>query len=331
MKKSTIILLLAMAGAPLLLTAQDLIIKKNKTETKAKVIEITDDYVKYRDWDNLSGPIYNLARNKVFMIVYQNGKREFINARNEVKARGSIKEETPARMTEKTEMQEKTEPVESPWQRGKTEVMIIKSADAENAEKEQEADNAPHDVMAEPDTSRAGASSPEASKYAFAPVEVTKQKGFTKFADNSLYLGVSANAINQMTFPTVMIINDWFLSPSIAITYGAGANYNTADDMGYQIKTWGFQGILGAAYYLNKAFRINKKRAAVYVGAAVKYSYDYTTSDISDRPTSASSMSVFGRGGVKINITRRLGLFAEAHITNGDPDMLGGLSFSFVK
>ena len=59
--------------------AQDVITKNDKTEIKAKVIEITEDVIKYYDWANQSGPIYSISKAKVFMVTYQNGKREFIN------------------------------------------------------------------------------------------------------------------------------------------------------------------------------------------------------------------------------------------------------------
>ena len=59
--------------------AQDVITKNDKTEIKVKVIEITEDVIKYRDWSNPSGPIYNISKSKVFMITYQGGKREFVN------------------------------------------------------------------------------------------------------------------------------------------------------------------------------------------------------------------------------------------------------------
>lgn len=57
---------------------QDVIIKNDKTEIKAKVTEITENAIKYKDWSNLDGPVYNINKSQVFMIVYANGKREII-------------------------------------------------------------------------------------------------------------------------------------------------------------------------------------------------------------------------------------------------------------
>jgi hypothetical protein len=57
-------------------TGYDLIIKNDKTEIKAKVIEIQDLNVVYKKYENLQGPNYNIAKNQVFMIIYANGSKE---------------------------------------------------------------------------------------------------------------------------------------------------------------------------------------------------------------------------------------------------------------
>ncbi len=59
--------------------AQDLIIKKDQTEVKAKVIELTDELIKYNKYEMLDGPIYSIKNSEVFMIVYKNGTKEYIS------------------------------------------------------------------------------------------------------------------------------------------------------------------------------------------------------------------------------------------------------------
>ena len=64
-----------------ILLAQDFIYRNNGKEIQAKVIEITIDLIKFRKFDFLDGPIYNISKSDVFMIVYENGQREvFQNA-----------------------------------------------------------------------------------------------------------------------------------------------------------------------------------------------------------------------------------------------------------
>ncbi|HTL08357.1 MAG TPA: hypothetical protein VL307_08885 [Chitinophagaceae bacterium] len=75
MKKLILILLLC---SKLSTQAQDIIVKSDRTEIKAKVAEITESLIKYKNWDNLDGPLYNISKTAVFMIIYANGKRETI-------------------------------------------------------------------------------------------------------------------------------------------------------------------------------------------------------------------------------------------------------------
>lgn len=58
------------------LFAQDFIYKSDGSEIEVKVIEITTDVIKYKKYDFLDGPIYNIKIENVFMIVYENGQKE---------------------------------------------------------------------------------------------------------------------------------------------------------------------------------------------------------------------------------------------------------------
>ena len=63
--------------------AQDIILKKDASEIKAKVLEITDQQIKYKEFDFQDGPTRNINISEVFMITYENGKREVFNKRNQ--------------------------------------------------------------------------------------------------------------------------------------------------------------------------------------------------------------------------------------------------------
>lgn len=75
--KAIMILIITLCYAKMV-KAQDLIIKSDKSEIKSKVMEITETSIKYKKWENIEGPIYNISKNDVFMIVYANGKRDVI-------------------------------------------------------------------------------------------------------------------------------------------------------------------------------------------------------------------------------------------------------------
>ena len=61
--------------------SQDIIFTKSQTEIKAKVLEITPDAIKYKEYDFIDGPTRNIVKSDVFMIQFANGKKEFISVK----------------------------------------------------------------------------------------------------------------------------------------------------------------------------------------------------------------------------------------------------------
>jgi len=71
---------------PFVSFSQDIIVKKNGDELKTKIIEINDENIKYKEFDFQEGPLRNVKISQVFIVLYQNGKREnFIDNRNKEK------------------------------------------------------------------------------------------------------------------------------------------------------------------------------------------------------------------------------------------------------
>jgi hypothetical protein len=56
--------------------AQDIIVKKDGTEIKSKIIEITPDFIKYKKFSQLDGPLRNVAIYEVSAVFYQDGTIE---------------------------------------------------------------------------------------------------------------------------------------------------------------------------------------------------------------------------------------------------------------
>ena len=56
--------------------AQDVITKKNGDEINAKVLEITQSEIKYKKFDNQTGPTFSLSISDIFMIRYENGTKD---------------------------------------------------------------------------------------------------------------------------------------------------------------------------------------------------------------------------------------------------------------
>lgn len=63
--------------------AQDQLILKSGKEMKVNIIEESSDFVKYREIDNPSGPLYSISKDKVSSIKYKKGPRDTKN--NDIK------------------------------------------------------------------------------------------------------------------------------------------------------------------------------------------------------------------------------------------------------
>lgn len=57
--------------------AQDVIVKNDKSEIKANIVEITEDDIKYKKFENPDGDLQSVNKTEVFMIIYQNGYKEY--------------------------------------------------------------------------------------------------------------------------------------------------------------------------------------------------------------------------------------------------------------
>jgi len=73
--KKLLILLIALPGF-INSFAQDNITLMNGDEVKSKVLEVTPDVIKYKNWANLDGPTYSITKSDVFMIKYMNGTKD---------------------------------------------------------------------------------------------------------------------------------------------------------------------------------------------------------------------------------------------------------------
>ena len=88
-------LLLISLGLVSTLNAQDVILKTNGDEIQAKVKEIGVSEIKYKKFDNKSGPVYTILKSEVFMITYENGSKDWFGRRQETTATTPIVTPTP--------------------------------------------------------------------------------------------------------------------------------------------------------------------------------------------------------------------------------------------
>ncbi|MBN1597602.1 MAG: hypothetical protein JW894_04870 [Bacteroidales bacterium] len=76
MKRTLFCTILILLG--FFLNAQDVIYLIDGSEIQAKIIELTNDLIKYKRFDQLDGPLRNISNKDVFMIIYEDGTREII-------------------------------------------------------------------------------------------------------------------------------------------------------------------------------------------------------------------------------------------------------------
>jgi uncharacterized protein (TIGR02145 family) len=63
--------------------SQDIIYKNDGGEIQSSVIEITSDVIKYKNFNQLDGPVRNISISDVFMVIYKDGTKEVFKGKSE--------------------------------------------------------------------------------------------------------------------------------------------------------------------------------------------------------------------------------------------------------
>ena len=66
-----------------ILSAQDVITKKDGTNVQAKVTEVGQSQISYKNYSDLDGPTYTMNLSDILVITYENGTQERYNSNNE--------------------------------------------------------------------------------------------------------------------------------------------------------------------------------------------------------------------------------------------------------
>ena len=80
MKKSSILLVLATITS--LSFAQDIIITKDKRQIQAKIMEVSNQEIKYKKFNYQEGPLFTIPVNEIVSIAYENGDVEVYREQN---------------------------------------------------------------------------------------------------------------------------------------------------------------------------------------------------------------------------------------------------------
>lgn len=80
--KRFILLLVSLIIGTAAASAQDLIVKRNGEEIRARVTAVGTDTISYKLFDEANGVVYTIMKGEVVLIKYENGRNEVITARS---------------------------------------------------------------------------------------------------------------------------------------------------------------------------------------------------------------------------------------------------------
>jgi len=80
MYKSILFTIVMMSLTPFGVVAQDVIVTRDSKRIEARVTEIDVNDIKYKNFNNIDGPVYVLSKANIVAIIYQNGNVETFNS-----------------------------------------------------------------------------------------------------------------------------------------------------------------------------------------------------------------------------------------------------------
>jgi len=92
MRKGIIIVGLILFYSFQSLLGQDIILLRTGEEIRAKITEVTSTEIKYKRFDNLDGPNYITSKSEIFMITYENGRKEVFDQQPEAQPSANIQQ-----------------------------------------------------------------------------------------------------------------------------------------------------------------------------------------------------------------------------------------------
>ena len=89
----SIFTLLAFIAINITAFSQDVITQKTGEDIQAKILEVNQTEIKYKRFDNQTGPTFTVLKSVVLMIRYDNGTKDIFNQTEEVKAESKTSNE----------------------------------------------------------------------------------------------------------------------------------------------------------------------------------------------------------------------------------------------
>jgi len=90
--KKYILSILFILGIILTGFTQDAITKKSGEDIQAKILEVNQNEVKYKKFDNLDGPTFSMLKSDILLIRYSNGTKDIFNEEKKTELTGTSEE-----------------------------------------------------------------------------------------------------------------------------------------------------------------------------------------------------------------------------------------------
>lgn len=85
--------------------SQDVITKTNGEEIKVKVLEVNQTEIKYKQFDNLNGPLFTIPKSDILIIKYENGSKDVFLPEGSAKAKEKEKSDEEMRIKARKDAQ----------------------------------------------------------------------------------------------------------------------------------------------------------------------------------------------------------------------------------
>jgi len=77
--KKTLLTFLFLATLTSSMFSQDIITKKSGDDIMSKILEVNQSEIRYKKYDNITGPTFTILKSDVMMVRYENGTKDIFN------------------------------------------------------------------------------------------------------------------------------------------------------------------------------------------------------------------------------------------------------------
>ncbi len=278
------------------LFAQDIIFKNDKSEVKAKVLEILDREVKYKKWDFMEGPTYSMRKNEIFMIIYENGSRETFNERA---GRTVQTPRTP------TPAKKSTSVVTEPDRLHSLPQAVSRTIESQSLVSPPDSSTIANTVESEEEILPV-----PTSKYIFTPRDRSLPKSRANRTEGYHLLGLRVNFGTGGTGGAGISygVDKYKWGSNIGLhtdfKFGGGYYTETTDDLLLSIS-------IGPTYAFNNLLKINKEKAVLFAGVYFRGSYIHGLGYYEVPGINILSGTMGFRAGGSLIFRKKAGVFGE--------------------